>query len=142
MANLNFILEQANGSTSILSFSLLVFLTFYLWDWLHYKNMNVWTALFVGLPPAIALALVLYLEKIGTLMTRAVVWAWRMAGAAKPFTEIETDFLLGGALLTALGLLLMIRLLTMPRFGNWPWLASAGLTIAYLTVNTIRYAMA
>jgi hypothetical protein len=142
MSNLNFILEQANGSTSILTFALLVFLTFYLWDWLRYKKMNLWTALFVGLPPAIALAVILYLEKIGTLMTRSVVWVWRMGGGKTPFTETETIFLLGGAVLTALGLLLMIRLLTSPRFGAWPWLASAGAAIAYLAVNTVLHTLA
>jgi hypothetical protein len=143
MERLNFILEQANGSTSVLTFALLVFLTFYLCDWLHYKKMNFLAAFFVGLPPAIALASILYLEKVGTLMTRLVALVWRMTGGGKtPFTLVQTYFLLAGAIVTAIGLLLMIRLLTMPRFGNWPWLVSAGLAGVFLVVNSVIHAMA
>lgn len=137
MKNLNFILEQVNAAASLLTFSLLIFLTFYLWDWLKYKGSTPWRALLVGLPPAIALAAILYLEKIGTITTRTVVWVWRaLRGGAVPFSNIEMFFLLAGALLTSFAMLLMIRLLTKPRFGDWPWLASASVTCIYLAAST------
>jgi hypothetical protein len=133
----SFILEQVNGVASILTFCLLVFLTFYLWDWLIYKHTSVWKALWVGLPPAIALAGVMYLEKMGTLMTRAVVWAWRMMSDGKiPFSGMEMFFLLLGALTTSAALLLMIRLLSRPRFGELPWVISLILAVGFVVIST------
>lgn len=138
MGNLNFVLEQVNAAAALLTFSLLVFLTFYLWDWLRYKGRTPFRALLIGLPPAIALAAILYLDKIGTMMNRMVIWVWRaFKGGAVPFNNIEMGFLLGSAVLTSLAMLLMIRLLTRPRFGDWPWLASASVTCIYLAVTTL-----
>ncbi|HXP66173.1 MAG TPA: hypothetical protein VN815_11925 [Steroidobacteraceae bacterium] len=138
MGTLNFVLEQVNAAASLLTFSLLIFLTFYLWDWLVYKGRTPWRALLIGLPPAIALAALLYLDKVGTLLTRSVVWMWRVFGeGVVPFTDAETFFLLGGSLITSIAVLLMIRLLTRPRFGDWPWMASASITCLYLAVTTL-----
>lgn len=143
MQKLNFILEQINGAASLLTFSLLLFLSFYLWDWLAYKHRTPWSAMLVGLPPAIALAAILYMEKIGTLMTRVVVWSWRTFREGNiPFNDVETGFLIGGAAITSMGLLLMIRLLTLPRFGNRAWVASAAITAAYLLATTIWHFVA
>lgn len=138
MGSLNFVLEQVNAAASLLTISLLIFLTFYLWDWLVYKGRTPLRAILVGLPPAIALAAILYLEKIGTLLTRSVVWVWRaFRGGAVPFTGGEVFFLLSGAVITSIALLLTIRLLTRPRFGDWPWLASASVTCLYLATTTL-----
>lgn len=140
MENLNFILEQLNGATSILTFCLLVFLTFYLWDWLDYKSTTPLHAILIGLPPAIALAAILYIDKIGTLMTRATAWVWRMTtGGTVPFGAIETGFLIGGGAVTTVSTLLMINLLTRPRFGPWPWRASALLVGGYVTLSTLAF---
>lgn len=140
MKNLNFILEQVNGAASILTFSLLIVLTLYLLEWVDYKHKTTWQSILVGVPPAIALAFVLYVEKTGTLLTRMVVWTWRTFGHGDaPFTDTQTGFLVFGAVLTSVGLLLMIRLLTHYRSGNWPWVASASLVTAYLLVSSAAH---
>lgn len=140
MTSLNFILEQINGAAALLTFCLLVFLTFYLWDWLKYKHTTPLRALLTGLPPAIALAAIIYLETFGTLVTRATVWSWRLStrGTA-PFTHAETGFLLLGAAVTSIAILLMIRLLTRSRFGNWPWMVSASIASGYALASLGLY---
>jgi hypothetical protein len=141
MVKLNIILEQVNGSVSILTFFFLCWCTHYLWDYLAYRKFSM-RSVFVGLPPAIALAMVLYLENTGTLLTRTTVWFWRFTSSGEqPFTDTQMGFLLAGAFLTAVGLLLMIRLLSRPRFGEWPWVASAAVCWAYVLLSSIARAM-
>lgn len=141
MKNLNFILEQINGAAALLTFCLLVFLTFYLWDWRVYKRPAKLRTLLVGLPPALALTCVIYLETLGTLITRATVWGWRLStrGTA-PFTSAQLAFLLLGACMTSAAILLMIRLLTSPRFGGWPWKLVALIVGGYVAVSVGLYA--
>lgn len=136
MRTLNFILEQLSGVASVLTFCLLVFLTFYLWDWLSYKHRSGWDALLIGLPPAIALAAILYLNEVGALMTRMVAWVWRaFYGGSVPLTSVQLGFIIGGTVISSTAILLMIRLLTMPRLGNWPWIASAISAAVYLVIS-------
>lgn len=136
MGNLNFILEQVNGSVALLTFFFLCFSSWYLWDFLAYRGFAMRAAL-VGLPPAVTLLLVMDVEKLGTLMTRSVIWGWRiMGGGLIPFSHAETTILLVGASLTAIGLLLLIRLLSRPYFGEWPWLVSGGISLAQIGIST------
>lgn len=138
MENLNFILEQVNGVISLLTLSLLGFLTFYLWDWLNYRRTTPARAIARGLPLAIALASLLLLDKLGTLVVRATVWSWRTSTEGKvPFTETETIFLLLGASIISASLLLLVRLLTRPRFGDWPWVASPVVAAVYVVLTTL-----
>jgi hypothetical protein len=140
MKNLNFILEQINGAAALLTFCLLVFLSFYLWDWRVYKRPARLRTLLTGLPPALALASIIYLETLGTLITRATVWGWRLSTRGTvPFTYLETSFLLLGAFMTSAGILLMIRLLTSPRFGGWPWKIAALISGGYVTTSVVLY---
>lgn len=142
MRNLNFILEQINGSTSILTFFFLCWSSWYLWEFFEYRGTYSWRTVFVGLPPAIGLALILYLDKIGTLLTRATVWVWRAtSGGTVPFTDEQTVFLLMGAVLTEVSILLLIRKLSHPRLGEWPWISSGIIAGAYVLVSILVHNM-
>lgn len=126
----NTILEVTNGVVAILVFCLLVWLAEHLrWEF-RYRSITWKLALF-GLP-SVAIVAALLFEKLGTLTTRTVVVFWRMSGGGEPFSELENSLLIVGSLLTASGLLWMIAILSRPRFGEWPWRASAALAVSYV----------
>ncbi len=138
MANLNFILEQINGSVSLLTFFFLCWCSWYLWEFFSYRGTYSLRTALVGLPPAIGLAVILYVEKTGSLMTRGAVWVWRTTtGGMEIFSKFEMLFLFSGAILSAFGMLLLIRILSRPRFGEWPWIASGIIAYGYVLVSVL-----
>lgn len=139
MNQLNFILELINGSISILTFFLLLFLTIYLKYDLHRANFT-WKTFFLS-STAVSLVVAMFFDKIGTLMTRTVIWAWRVKGGTIVLNGIEDLFLVTGAFFTALGSIMLIRVLSRPRFGNWPWLISALFVIGYVIVEIFFHLM-
>jgi hypothetical protein len=135
MQNLNFTLKVINGAITLLTISLLIFMTFYIVNAFKRRRLS-WRNLWFGLPISVSLAFIIYIDKLGALITRLVVWTWRNKGGdSSPFNTPETWWLFIGALVTGLGMLLMIRLLSRPRFGDWPWLASAAITTLYVVCS-------
>lgn len=140
MVTLNLFLELINGVAVILTVCLLIFLTFYLGDWLAYKHRSGWDALLIGLPPAIALASLIYMNEVGIVMARLVGWVWRaFYNGAIPFTPMEVGFIIAGCLISSTAIIFMIRLLTLPRLGNWPWIASAIAAVVYVIFSIIGH---
>lgn len=139
MDRLNFTLEVINGSVSILTFFLLFFLSVYLASNIQREGFT-WKSFF-WMSTAVSLVTALFIEKTGTLASRTVVWIWRTQGGTLPFTKIEDFFLVIGALLTAIGLIMMIRVLSRPRFGNWPWMVSTIVALDYVGVETFIHLM-
>lgn len=139
MQNLNFILEVINGSVSILTYFLLVFLAYYIAEDFG-KETFTWRNLFV-LSTAMALVIALFVEKTGTFLTRSVIWLWRMTGGSVPFSVAENLILIVGAALTMMGLLMLIRILSRQRFGNWPWAFAAVIVFSYDAAAVITHLM-
>jgi hypothetical protein len=139
MTQLNFTLEIINGSISILTFFLLFFLSVYLVS--HIRREGFTWKTFLWMSTAASLVVALFIEKTGTLATRTVTWAWRSRGGNLPFTSIEDFFLIVGAILTVIGLIMMIRVLSRPRFGNWPWMVSTIVALDYVGVETFIHLM-
>jgi len=82
--------------------------------------------------------MILYVEKTGSFMTRAAVWVWRLTtGGIEPFTETEKGFLFAGSFLSGVGILLLIRILSRPRFGEWPWIASGIVAYGYVLTSVL-----
>lgn len=139
MERLNFTLELINGSIAILSFFLLFFLTTYLVSDIKREGFSFKT--FFWMSTAASLVVSLFIEKTGTFATRTVIWLWRTNGGGVVFDQTQDFFLIFGSLLTTAGLVMMIRVLSRPRFGNWPWMVSTIVAIDYVTVETIIHAM-
>lgn len=135
MQTLNFTLEVINGSISVLTYFVLIFLGYYLVSGFG-RHQFTWKNLFI-ISTAIGLAFSLFIEKMGTFLTRTIIWLWRVAGAQVPFTVAQNVVLIVGALLTMMGLLMMIRVLSRPRFGNWPWATAAIIVATYDVVSVI-----
>lgn len=129
MQTLNFTLEVINGSISILTYFVLLFLGYYLITELGLKRFT-WKNLFI-ISTAIGLAFSLFIEQLGSFLTRMIIWFWRMAGANVPFTPTQNGMLVLGAAITMVGLIMMIRVLSRPRFGEWPWVIATAIVVSY-----------
>lgn len=141
---LNFVLETVNGIVLILSFPLLIVLTHYIIAKLRQRKQPMRRMLLSvpAVPTVLALALALYLDKLGVLMTRLAVWTWRRFGnglTGGPMNDAQEYLLLIGTPLCAIGLLWLIAILSRPRFGNWPWLASAGMAAMFMVATVTRH---
>jgi hypothetical protein len=92
----------------------------------------------IGAPPGIALALPMLVIKIGLLLTRGSLWIWRQfaEGGAMPFWQ--RDIAIIGAVLTSIGLLWLLRVMSRARFGDWPWIISAMLVVIFVIENGIE----
>ena len=138
MENLNFILEQINGSTSILTFFFLCWAACYLLAFFEYRGSHSIGSAFVGLPPAISLMLIMTSEKVGELTTRFTVWTWRFTtGGVLPFSDVQTVFLTLGVTGTAISVLLLIRILSRPYLGEWPWMGAGLIAGGYVVISTL-----
>jgi len=140
---LNFILETINGVVLILSFPLLIVLTIYIISKIRQQKQPLHQAL-VNAPNStvLALALALYLDKVGVLVTRVAVWTWRHFGdglKGGPMNDTQVHALLAGTALSAVGLLWLIGILSRPRYGNGPWLACITVTAIYLISTCTRH---
>lgn len=138
MEKLKITLELLNGSAVILGTFLLVWLSFYIIDRYREEQMTMWSIL-CGVSGSISLAIYLYIEQTGIILTRAVIWNWRVAGARYPLSHIQDLFFAFGGFLISLGILLIIRLLSRPRFGEWPWVVAAITTFSYIVVRALMY---
>lgn len=141
---MNFILETVNGVVLILSFTLLIVLTGYIVAKFREQKVPVHQVL-MSVPAAhtvLALALALYLDKLGVLMTRMAVWTWRRFGdglVGGPMNDAQIYLLMIGTPLSAIGLLWLVRILSRPRYGDWPWMVSSALATIYLVAAVARH---
>lgn len=125
----NFILEVTNGVISILLVCLLVWLIAHLRAEFSQRALTWKIALF-GMP-SVTIVVALLFENFGTATSRIVIWMWRIGGGSLPFTWVQSSLLITASLLTASGLLWIIAILSKPRYGEWPWRASAALAASY-----------
>ena len=138
---LNFILETVNGVVLILSFPLLIVLTLYLVA--KYRQPDRPLRPVPGvLPVAISLASALLIDKLGVLLTRLAVWTWRRFGAGEsggPMNEWQHYILLAGTVMSAIGCLWLIRILSRPMYGELPWSISTLLAGIYVLQRMIEH---
>lgn len=139
MEKLEFTLEVMNGSTVILGLFLMMWLFFHLYDMVYVRQEAGWSSVFFGIAGGISLASYILFEQIGETLTRFLIWLWRVHGAKLPFNQVEDIAFSFGGFFVAVGVLLMIRLLSRPRFGEGPWLAAGISTIAYVVIRTITH---
>jgi hypothetical protein len=113
--------ETINGAWTIALCFMIVFLLHYLYD--TWRTIGLRSFLFERpIPEQFAIAILI--ADSGNLMVRGSTWAWRTIGAdvATVSGPIAWGLLLGATIGTA-GILCKIRIVTVVRFGHWPWLA-------------------
>lgn len=148
---MNFILETVNGVVMILSAFLLVCLTLYLI--MQIRRYKLPWNFVLGMAPtavpatvlaAVVLGAALYVEKTGMLLTRLAVFSWRRFGngeAGGSMNVTEREVLMAGTILSAVGALWLIRILSKPVLGEWPWIVSTIIGAGYVTIAVAVHLM-
>lgn len=129
MEHQNFILEVVNGVVAIDTFFFLVWCAAHLHFEFQRRRLTWYFA--ICCLPSVAIVVAMFDEKIGMLISRVVIWAWRVRGGTEALVDAESLALILGATTTAIGLLWMIAILSRPRFGEWPWRIATGVTLCY-----------
>jgi hypothetical protein len=141
MEKLKFALEVVNGSTVILGCFLIAWLVFHLYDMIIHRGEVSIKSMMFGVAGGASLAGYLLIEQVGIVLNRLMIWIWRMMGASEPFTDFQDIIFALGAFLIGVGILLMIRLLSRPRFGETPWVVAATFTLLYTIIRTIHHVL-
>lgn len=130
-------LEMLNGVGVILAVCFLAFLTVYLAREHKARDLRFrdW---FFRLPPSMHLVVAIYVFDLGVVVRAGVIWIWRRFFSGGDMSLIQLALLLVGAGIIAIGSLCKIRAISKPSFGNWPWVASTGLVVFYLAIESRR----
>ncbi|WP_187399363.1 hypothetical protein [Bradyrhizobium paxllaeri] len=136
-SEVNFYLEMINGTSVILIAVLLAFLVTYIKAELHRRDLS-WRDLF-DYPAGLSLALSITVAAFGFALTRGSLWVWRQFGSGEQMSEWQLHLALIGSAITSLGILWMIRVLSRPRFGDWPWIAAGSATLLYAAINAVGH---
>lgn len=131
--NAGLIYETLNGAWSIALGFMVVFVLFYLRE--IARSISLRTFLFnQTLPEQFAVAI--FVADAGNLIVRGATWAWRATGSADLGTLGGPLFwaVVFGGVLGTLGILCKLRVVSIARFGHWPWatcLACVLMFVAY-----------
>ena len=92
------------------------------------------------MPSAMRLGMAVLALAAGIFVSRAAIWWWRITtgGDIKQFSA-QNPILILGAVLGSLGLIWIIRAVTWPRFGNWPWVIALISSVAYALARGTGY---
>lgn len=123
--------EMSNGVWAILAFWLSIFLTHHLvmvWRSHHFR----WKS-FINLPLSMQLAIGMLVVTIAILINQTAVWYARHTnfGVFSEQASSSVIFLVGKTV-GIVGLLCILRTVSKPALGNWPWLSALASVGVYL----------
>lgn len=84
---------------------------------------------------ALCLAFALTVDKLGALIVGLTIWLWRAVGLGGGAGNAAISAVPGmvlGSVLMAIGTILLLRILSIARYGNSIWLSVAGVSGAYV----------
>jgi hypothetical protein len=125
------VLELANGEWVIVCLCLLAFLIYYL---LHvgraYKLLTVRRV--IRLPMGMRLAIGIAVVCVGMISRSAPIWYDRFThdGVLTSISMMEKALLIGTAI-SITGFCCIMRVVTRPMLGNWPWMLTLALMTGY-----------
>lgn len=124
--------EMANGVWSILAFWLSIFLTHHLF--IVWRQRRIPVTRFVKLPLSMQLAMGMLVVTLAIFITRSIVWWQRYShnGVLNDHATATLAFLVGTGI-GIIGLLVILRTVSKPIHGHWPWLSALASVIAYFT---------
>lgn len=129
---LNLFLLVLNSNFAIVTLFLL-FSAFIYVVWQAHEHRMTWSDWAFNVPLGITVAFALSVEGFGNLIIRVTAWAWRLAGGYEPFGSQQLVAIGTGSVIGLCGLLLVIRAISRPRYGEKVWLAAFGCA----AINTI-----
>lgn len=125
--NQAFFLEILNGGAVTPELIWLCIITVYLCRESRRRNLRPLD--WFHLPPSMNLIVAIWVFDVSIVSRSWVVWAWRRFGGGGEFAAWHTATLTVSGLFILIGTLCKIRAWTYPDHGNWPWLASAAVTL-------------
>lgn len=125
------ILEAGNGVWALTALWLTVFLIYHLLI-VRMQRKIKWTKI-LQLPLSMQLALGMLVVSISILTTRGIIWYSRYTNNSTfaPQATDTTVYVLG-TILGVIGFLCILRTVTRPILGHWPWVGSLLTSGAYL----------
>lgn len=125
------ILEMGNGVWAIVALWLIIFLTYHLLKvfFLRWPRRGIFDQ-----PQSVKLAVGVYVVAWAILITRGVIWWGRSSNGGK-LTDLEANgvnIYTAGVALGIVGFLCILRTVTRPNFGHWPWLAALFTVFIYI----------
>lgn len=129
--NLDRLLELSNGLWTIVSVSLVIFLSYHLIkvSILRKITFRMW---FFRLPLSMQLALGILIVALGIAMRSGQVWVDRLLHAGELSPSFGTHTFVFGTLVAVTGFMCILRVLTRPMLGNWPWVVTTLVMVAYI----------
>lgn len=127
---IEYVLEILSGCWSILSICFLVFLISYLVG--QYRENKLTANDLWSLPLGMVVAVSLVVQNFGSLTSRLTIWIWRHFYTGTPLSMVELYALALSAFVAGIGTLMLIRVFSKPRYGDFPWIFSAAITAAYI----------
>lgn len=123
MISANLTYETINGAWTIGLLFMEVFLIRYLFE--VWREVG-WHSLIFNRPLPEQFAIAILINDLGNLLVRASTWAWRTIGTDLQIIEWPIAIgVIGGAAIGTLGILCKLRVVSMVRYGHWPWLTAA-----------------
>lgn len=127
-------LEIINGAWAVAALCLfLVAITYLIHEWIARRiSFLGWRRdLTLGMRVAISIATI----SLGVLITRTMIWVWRVVYGGGGFSRWQMAVLVFGAALGLAGFVCAIREYSRSLFGPWVWISSAA-AIAIVSILT------
>ena len=128
-SELNFVLELVDGTVLITAFSAAVFILIYIVD--DYRDSKRQLLEYLYDPPKpIRLAFPLFFVRIGAVLLVGALLSSRFRDEQE--TTLELALIMLGIVILVIALMWTMRVLTHIRYGEWPWAATAAVTLLYI----------
>lgn len=127
-------LEAGNGVWAILAGWLTAFMVFHIVAIRAQRGIDWHKLLFnFSLPLSVQMALGMLAVALAIFMTRLILWWARHVHAGNVDLMMpHSPIYWGGTMIGIIGFLCILRTVSQPTFGHWPWVGALVSTMAYL----------
>jgi hypothetical protein len=132
-----FALEIGNGLFSIVCLFLTVFLAYHLLK--VGVQRRIWRKGLFDLPLSMQLAVGFWVCSFGVFISRVIPWASRFANDGHiQLRALEQAGFVMGTFIGLTGFFCVLRVVTRPMLGQWPWILCLFCCVTYLTWTLVR----
>jgi hypothetical protein len=134
------VLEVSNGVWAIIALWLSVFLLYHLLT-VRYQRKIIWGRFILGrMPLSMQIAVGVLVISVSIFVTRGIIsWSRFKNGGNLDLQVTETGFYFAGVLMGIIGFLCVLRTVSNPTFGKWPWMAAIVSALVYISTWALRF---
>lgn len=130
-------LEIANGLWMIIAFWLIVFLAYHII--VVGKQRHIHGKKWIDLPLSMQLAVAVWFSSVGICTTRIIIWWSRFQNDGYvEMQSFDTFGFLIGTMIGLAGFLCLLRVVTRPMLGDWPWTSALTCCALYILWSVER----